>query len=92
MGLLNIGEEPLEGNDVVLSHISILERMKTINFKGNIEGRDIPKGVVDVVVCDGFVGNVVLKFAEGLVTGLTQLVKDSIMAGSIFAKIGCYGL
>ena len=62
--------------------------MKTINFKGNIEGRDIPKGVVDVVVCDGFVGNVVLKFAEGLVTGLTQLVKDSIMAGSIFAKIG----
>ena len=77
VGLLNIGEE-----------YPILERMKTINFKGNIEGRDIPKGAVDVVVCDGFVGNVVLKFAEGLVTGLAQLVKDSIMAGSIFAKIG----
>ena len=77
-------EEPT----VVLATYPILERMKTINFSGNIEGRDIPKGVVDVVVCDGFVGNVVLKFAEGLVTGLTQLVKDSIMAGSIFAKIG----
>ncbi|MFR2415494.1 MAG: phosphate acyltransferase PlsX, partial [Veillonella nakazawae] len=88
VGLLNIGEEATKGNDVVLATYPILERMKTINFKGNIEGRDIPKGVVDVVVCDGFVGNVVLKFAEGLVTGLTQLVKDSIMAGSIFAKIG----
>ena len=83
-----MAKKPLKGNDVVLATYPILERMKTINFSGNIEGRDIPKGVVDVVVCDGFVGNVVLKFAEGLVTGLTQLVKDSIMAGSIFAKIG----
>ena len=88
VGLLNIGEEATKGNDVVLATYPILERMKIINFKGNIEGRDIPKGTVDVVVCDGFVGNVVLKFAEGLVIGLTQLVKDSIMAGSIFAKIG----
>ena len=88
VGLLNIGEEATKGNDVVLATYPILERMKIINFIGNIEGRDIPKGTVDVVVCDGFVGNVVLKFAEGLVTGLTQLVKDSIMAGSIFAKIG----
>ena len=71
VGLLNIGEEATKGNDVVLATYPILERMKTINFRGNIEGRDIPKGVV-----------------EGLVTGLTQLVKDSIMAGSIFAKIG----
>ncbi len=66
----------------------ILEKMKTINFKGNVEGRDIPKGTVDVVVCDGFVGNVILKFAEGLVTGLTQLIKESIMASGIFAKLG----
>ena len=63
VGLLNIGEEATKGNDVVLATYPILERMKTINFSGNIEGRDIPKG-------------------------LTQLVKDSIMAGSIFAKIG----
>ncbi len=82
-----MAKKPLRG--CRSSHISILERMKTINFSGNIEGRDIPKGVVDVVVCDGFVGNVVLKFAEGLVTGLTQLVKDSIMAGS-FCQNWCY--
>ena len=90
VGLLNIGEEATKGNDVVLATYPILERMKIINFKGNIEGRDIPKGTVDVVVCDGFVGNVVLKFAEGLVIGLTQLVKDSIMAGSIFCQDWCY--
>ena len=88
VGLLNIGEEATKGNEVVLATYPILEKMKTINFKGNVEGRDIPKGAVDVVVCDGFVGNVVLKFAEGLVTSLTQLIKDSIMGGSIFAKIG----
>ena len=74
VGLLNIGEEATKGNEVVLATYPILENMKTINFKGNVEGRDIPKGTVDVVVCDGFVGNVILKFAEGLVTGLTQLI------------------
>lgn len=88
VGLLNIGEEATKGNDVVLATYPILEKMKTINFKGNVEGRDIPKGTVDVVVCDGFVGNVVLKFAEGLVTGLTQLTKNSIMSGGLLAKIG----
>lgn len=72
----------------LLATYPILENMKTINFKGNVEGRDIPKGTVDVVVCDGFVGNVILKFAEVLVTGLTQLIKDSIMNGGILAKIG----
>ena len=82
VGLLNIVEEATKGT------YPILENMKTINFKGNVEGRDIPKGTVDVVVCDGFVGNVILKFAEGLVTGLTQLIKDSIMNGGILAKIG----
>lgn len=51
--------------------------MKTINLCGNIEAVIFPKGS-DVAVCDGFVGNVVLKFAEGLVTGLSQLVKDTL--------------
>ncbi len=88
VGLLNIGEEATKGNEVVLATYPILENMKTINFKGNVEGRDIPKGTVDVVVCDGFVGNVILKFAEGLVTGFTQLIKESIMNGGILAKIG----
>ena len=51
-----------------------------INFIGNIEGRDIPTGEVDVVVCDGFVGNIVLKFAEGLGTGLFSMLKDELTA------------
>ena len=63
--------------------------MKIINFKGNIEGRDIPKGTVDVVVCDGFVGNVVLKFAEGLVIGLTQLVRIALWR-AVFCQDWCY--
>lgn len=88
VGLLNIGEEASKGNEVVLTAYPLLEKMKTISFKGNVEGRDIPKGTVDVVVCDGFVGNVVLKFAEGLVTACTQLLKDGIKNGSIWAKLG----
>ena len=77
-----------KGNDVVLSTYPVLENMKSINFYGNVEGRDIPKGTVDVVVCDGFVGNVVLKFAEGLITQCVELIKDAIMSGGIFAKLG----
>lgn len=88
VGLLNIGEESTKGNDVVLSTYPVLENMKSINFYGNVEGRDIPKGTVDVVVCDGFVGNVVLKFAEGLITQCVELIKDAIMSGGIFAKLG----
>ncbi|MDV5062940.1 phosphate acyltransferase PlsX [Veillonella sp. YH-vei2232] len=88
VGLLSIGEEASKGNEVVLATYPFLKKLKTISFYGNVEGRDIPKGTVDVVVCDGFVGNVVLKFAEGLVTAVTQLVKDGIMAGGIFAKLG----
>ena len=79
VGLLNIGEEATKGNDVVTSHVSNFGAYEDYQFlKASIEGRDIPKGTVDVVVCDGFVGNVVLKFAEGLVTGLTQLVRIAL--------------
>lgn len=88
VGLLNIGEESTKGNEIVLSTYSVLEKMKSLNFYGNVEGRDIPRGTVDVVVCDGFVGNVVLKFAEGLLTLFAQLIKEAIMSGGIFAKLG----
>ena len=88
VGLLNIGEESTKGNDVVLATYKLLEQLKTIPFKGNVEGRDIPKGTVDVVVCDGFVGNVVLKFAEGLVGVVTQLLKEGIKESGLFAKLG----
>jgi glycerol-3-phosphate acyltransferase PlsX len=65
VGLLNIGEEEIKGNDVVKQAAELL-RASGLNFYGNVEGDDIFKGTTDVVVCDGFVGNVALKTAEGL--------------------------
>lgn len=88
VGLLNIGEEETKGNEQALSTYPLLKALKTINFIGNAEGRDIPKGTVDVVVCDGFVGNVVLKFGEGLAKTFVGLIKEAIKNGNIFAKIG----
>ena len=88
VGLLNIGEEETKGNEQALATYPLLKRMKQINFIGNVEGRDINKGTVDVVVCDGFVGNVVLKFAEGLAFAIMTMVKDAIMNGGFLAKMG----
>jgi glycerol-3-phosphate acyltransferase PlsX len=65
VGLLNIGEEDIKGNEVVKRAAELL-RASDLNFAGNVEGNDIFKGTVDVVVCDGFVGNVTLKASEGL--------------------------
>ena len=65
VGLLNIGEEAIKGNDVVKEAGELL-RASGLNFHGNVEGNDIYEGTVDVVVCDGFVGNVALKTSEGL--------------------------
>lgn len=66
VGLLNVGEEEIKGNEVVKQATDLL-READINFRGNVEGDDIYKGTVDVVVCDGFVGNTMLKASEGLV-------------------------
>src|SRR5881397_919155 len=74
VGLLNIGEEDIKGNDVVKATAELL-RMSDLNFYGNVEGNDIYKGTTDVVVCDGFVGNVALKASEGLVTILYEFLK-----------------
>ncbi len=87
IGLLNIGEEETKGNEQVLATFPLLAKLKTINFIGNVEGRDIPKGTVDVVVCDGFVGNIVLKFGEGLSTAIMQLLKDAIKNAGFLAKM-----
>lgn len=88
VGLLNIGEEETKGNEQALATYPLLKQEKNINFIGNVEGRDINKGTVDVVVCDGFVGNVVLKFAEGLARAIMIMVKDAIMNGGVAAKLG----
>lgn len=90
VGLLNIGEEETKGNEQALSTYPLLKESKTIHFIGNAEGRDIPKGTVDVVVCDGFVGNVVLKFGEGLAKAFIGLIKDAIKNSGIFAKLGAF--
>ncbi|MBR1396618.1 MAG: phosphate acyltransferase PlsX [Selenomonadaceae bacterium] len=88
VGLLNIGEEESKGNEQVKATYQLLKDLKTINFTGNAEGRDIPKGHFDVVVCDGFVGNVVLKFAEGLATTILKLIKEAVADGGVAAKVG----
>ena len=88
VGLLNIGEEETKGNEQALATYPLLKQEKNINFIGNVEGRDINKATVDVVVCDGFVGNVVLKFAEGLARAIMIMVKDAIMNGGVAAKLG----
>lgn len=88
VGLLNIGEEETKGNEQALQTYPLLRQMTSINFVGNAEGRDVTSGDFDVVVCDGFVGNVVLKFAEGLAKTIMQIIKNAIKDNGIFAKLG----
>ena len=90
VGLLNIGEEETKGNEQAKATYALLKNMHTINFCGNAEGRDVPKGNFDVVICDGFVGNVVLKFAEGLAKTILKLIKEAIKGGGILAKLGAF--
>ncbi|NET50880.1 MAG: phosphate acyltransferase PlsX, partial [Merismopedia sp. SIO2A8] len=87
VGLLNIGEEPSKGNDLALRTYSRLEKNSAISFKGNAEGRDILSGEFDVVVCDGFVGNVVLKLAESVGESLLKIIKEELPKG-INGKVG----
>lgn len=75
VGLLNIGEELIKGNEVVKQAADLL-RGSGLNFYGNVEGDDIFKGTVDVVVCDGFVGNVVLKSVEGLARMIGAMMRE----------------
>jgi len=74
IGLLNIGEEVIKGNEVVKEAGELL-RNSQLNFFGNVEGNDIFKGTVDIVVCDGFVGNIVLKASEGLAKMMTGMIR-----------------
>jgi glycerol-3-phosphate acyltransferase PlsX len=79
VGLLSIGEESSKGNEPTILAHQLLSR-SSLNFVGNIEGRDILRGNVDVVVCEGFVGNVMLKFAESIDSLLTAQLKRYVMA------------
>ena len=88
VGLLNIGEEETKGNEQAKATYQLLKGVRIIHFIGNAEGRDVPKGNFDVVICDGFVGNVVLKFAEGLAKTILKLIKEAIKDGGFLAKLG----
>ena len=88
VGLLNIGEEETKGNEQAKEAYQLFKNINTINFGGNAEGRDIPEGHFDVVVCDGFVGNIILKFAEGLALTILDLIKEAIKNGGVSAKVG----
>lgn len=92
VGLINIGAEQEKGNMLVKEAYTLLSKAAAqtdINFVGNVEARDIPLGAVDVAVCDAFVGNVLLKYTEGLAKGLMGIVKDELMADPI-SKMGAF--
>jgi len=89
VGLLNIGEEVIKGNDVIKQAGVLLRQAGErgdLNFFGNVEGNDIFKGTTDIVVCDGFVGNVALKASEGLASMIGGFIREEF-SSSIFRKL-----
>lgn len=86
VGLLSIGEEELKGNELTRSATPLLKSLP-INFIGNVEGRDIYAGETDVIVCDGFIGNVALKVSEGLVDMIKSMLQESLKA-TITRQVG----
>ena len=93
VGLLNIGEEVIKGNEVIKKAGELLRsaaKSGDLNFVGNVEGNDIFKGIADIVVCDGFVGNVALKTSEGLASMIGGFLKAEF-SRNIFTKIAAIG-
>ena len=86
VGLLSIGEEASKGNELTKEAFKSL-KLAPINFLGNVEGRDIFKGDVDVIVCDGFTGNVALKLSEGLIETFTAMLGEELQK-TLAAKVG----
>jgi phosphate acyltransferase len=93
VGLLNIGEEVIKGNEIIKKTGELLRsaaKNGDLNFVGNVEGNDIYTGAADIVVCDGFVGNVALKASEGLAKMIGQFLKDEF-SRNIFTKASAIG-
>ena len=78
VGLLSIGEEEIKGNELTREAFKEMEDEPSLNFIGNVEGRDVFSGAADVIVCDGFTGNVALKISEGLVETMFHLLREEI--------------
>ncbi|MBD0269017.1 MAG: phosphate acyltransferase PlsX [Cyanobacteria bacterium Co-bin8] len=87
VGLLNIGEEPSKGNDLAVRAHQLLADNPFVPFRGNAEGRDVLTGDFDVVVCDGFAGNVLLKFAEAVGEAILQILREELPQG-VRGKVG----
>lgn len=88
VGLVNIGAEEEKGNELTKVTYKLLKEEKNLNFVGNVEPRDTSKGDVNVLVCDGFVGNTLLKMYEGVASTLLSMIKEEILSGSIISKLG----
>ena len=92
VGLMSIGEEEAKGNDLTKEAFPLLRKLSNINFVGNVEGRDVFSGMVDVIVTDGFTGNVMLKLSEGLTEAMLSMLKRELTvsavtkAGAVLAK------
>lgn len=89
IGLLNVGAEEGKGTDLVQEAYRLLYR-SDLNFIGNVEGRDVMNGRADVVVCDGFVGNIVLKLAEGIVLAVPEMLRKGLRDSGLLAKLGMW--
>lgn len=89
VGLLSNGEEDSKGNELTRETNALLRRVSIINYAGYVEGRDIFKGSVEVIVCDGFVGNVVLKLSEGLSDAAGRMLKREILK-SLVSRLGYF--
>lgn len=87
VGIVNIGAEEEKGNALVKETFPLLKECSDINFIGSVEARDIPYGVADVIVCEAFAGNIILKLYEGVAGGLMKKVKEGMMS-SLRSKIG----
>lgn len=87
IGLMSIGEEEAKGNDLTKEAFPLLRAMSSLNFVGNVEGRDVFSGLVDVIVTDGFTGNVMLKLSEGLTEAMLSMIKREL-TGSAVTKAG----
>ena len=89
VGLVNIGVEEEKGNALTKETYPLLLNCPEINFVGNVEARDIPAGAADVLVCEAFAGNIVLKMLEGVSSVLVKKIRDGMMS-SLRSKIGCF--
>ncbi len=87
VGLVNIGTEECKGNEFTHAAFGHVKN-SGVNFQGNIEGHDLFRGDIDVAVCDGFVGNIILKTTESVAIAISKWLKAAVMSGGFFAKIG----